>query len=154
MQTMAGTDVKDKTLYQSLQNWDDFKYWLSENKLQALGNDSASCVSSPTPAVCSVACTGSVHCALWCHIQALLTLTFGLVIVGSAWLGAVGVSFAAQMYQDTPITLKIFQTRIYAQAVTLGALCGAAYITLSEDKKKKEVSSCFWPLQARYNLGL
>ena len=28
---------KDKTLFQSLSNWDDFKYWLTDHKLQALG---------------------------------------------------------------------------------------------------------------------
>jgi Hypoxia induced protein conserved region len=63
---------------------------------------------------------------------------------GSAWLGAVALSFGVQMFQNTPWTLKIFQTRIYAQAVTLGALCGAAYITLSDDEDKRKVSVKFY----------
>lgn len=61
------------------------------------------------------------------------------MFAGSAWVGAVGISFAAQMFQKTPMTLKLFQTRIAAQAVTLGALCGAAYITLSDEEDKRKV---------------
>lgn len=40
------------------------------------------------------------------------------------------------------MTLKVFQTRIYAQAFTLAALCGAAAISISEDEKPKENVSC------------
>jgi hypothetical protein len=35
------------------------------------------------------------------------------------------------------MTLKIFQTRIYAQAFTIAALCGAAAITVTEDADRK-----------------
>jgi hypothetical protein len=39
------------------------------------------------------------------------------------------------------MTLKIFQTRIYAQAFTVAALCGAAAISVVEedDEKKRQV---------------
>ena len=53
-----------------------------------------------------------------------------------------GLSFAAQLSQNTPMTLKIFQTRIYAQAFTVAALCAAAAITVTgeeDDATKKAV---------------
>jgi Hypoxia induced protein conserved region len=58
---------------------------------------------------------------------------------GTAWAGAVGLSFAAQLGQATPMTLKLFQTRIYAQAFTVAALCGAAAITMSEEPTQEQV---------------
>lgn len=47
-----------------------------------------------------------------------------------------GLSFAAQLSQNTPMTLKIFQTRIYAQAFTVAALCAAAAITVTDDDEE------------------
>jgi hypothetical protein len=34
---MSSPDENEKTLFQSLQNFGDFKHWLSDHKLQALG---------------------------------------------------------------------------------------------------------------------
>jgi hypothetical protein len=48
------------------------------------------------------------------------------------------LSFAAQLRQNTPMTLKIFQTRIYAQAFTVAALCGAAAISALEEEEPKD----------------
>jgi Hypoxia induced protein conserved region len=40
------------------------------------------------------------------------------------------------------MTLKLFQTRIYAQAFTIAALCGAAALTMSDDDKQEEQQVC------------
>lgn len=67
-------------------------------------------------------------------------------------------SFALQLTQNTPMSLKVFQTRIYAQAFTVAALCGAAAITATDQSQSEtdaQVSSsvlscvyaaCHYPL--------
>eukprot|EP00892_Ulva_mutabilis_P011695 jgi/Ulvmu1/8899/UM049_0081.1 len=82
-------------MLQSLGNYQDFRVWLTDHKLQALGG---------------------------------------------AWLTAVAGSFGVQMMFNTPMTLKVFQTRIYAQAFTLAALCGAAAITITDEESKDKDS--------------
>lgn len=59
------------------------------------------------------------------------------------------------MMYNTPMTLKVFQTRIYAQAFTLAALCGAAAISISEDENPKEKVSCtcLWSVSVLTDLG-
>jgi hypothetical protein len=34
---MTAPEVKDKTFFQSLSSYEEFKYWLTDHKLQALG---------------------------------------------------------------------------------------------------------------------
>lgn len=68
-----------------------------------------------------------------------------LEALGGAWLSAVVGTLAAQYSQPTPVTLKLFQTRIYAQAFTLVALCGAAAITMSDDRKEAEENDDILP---------
>lgn len=78
------------------------------------------------------------------RIPLLPQLTARCAHAGGAWASAVGLSFAAQLSQNTPMTLKIFQTRIYAQAFTVAALCAAAAITVTEDDEetRKAVRPC------------
>ena len=64
-------------------------------------------------------------------------LLIALNLAGGAWLTAVAGSFGVQMMYNTPMTLKVFQTRIYAQAFTLAALCGAAAITITDEDNEK-----------------
>eukprot|EP00887_Chlorella_sp_A99_P003125 scaffold9.g3125.t1 len=47
-----------------------------------------------------------------------------LSAIGYTWLGGVGTFLAYEWTRPTPMSLKLIHTRVYAQGITLAALCG------------------------------
>lgn len=129
-------DNTPKTLFQSAGNYQDFRVWLTNNKLQALGAWERRLGHTSWY---TVLCASGDCCQL--IIATLPHRDSQWTRAGGAWLTAVAGSFGVQMLYNTPMTLKVFQTRIYAQAFTLAALCGAAAITISDDEAKDKVQS-------------
>ncbi|KAK9788293.1 hypothetical protein WJX73_003075 [Symbiochloris irregularis] len=54
--------------------------------------------------------------------------------IGLLWGSTVGASIAYQWKQNIPTSLKIIHSRVYAQAVTLGALALVAAVDIYEHR--------------------